>query len=685
MATVVAPFAPGVAAPAAATYQVQLVPVVTSGLTEPVLVTHAGDARLFVVEQGGDIRIVSGGTLLPQPFVDLTPLILKNGSERGLLGLAFHPQYASNGRLFVFYTRAPDGDLQISELRRSAGNANLADPPSTFVREILRIEHSQFGNHNGGMLAFGPDGHLYIATGDGGGGGDPFEAGQDINTRLGKILRIDIDTPSAGIPFEVPPDNPFVGTAGDDLVWSYGLRNPWRFSFDRLTGDLWIGDVGQGAWEEIDRAPRSAGGGRGWNFGWDVLEGRHCFEPSSGCSAAGKVGPIAEYDHGQGCSVTGGHVYRGPVSPALLGRYFFADYCSGRLWDLEAVGGATQTPRLLLSTGLNISSFGEDVNGEVYIVGHGGTIHRIAGIGGPVGRIAGADRYGTAAAISSLIYSPGVPTVVVANGETLADAVSGGPPAAVRGGPILLARAGSIPHPTASELLRLRPASIIVLGGAGVISDGVLNALRGYTTGPVTRIGGADRYGTAAAISAAVYGPGVATVFIASGETLADAVSGGPPAAVRGGPILLVRAGSIPSATANELARLKPASIVVLGGAGVVSDAVVGALRGYTGGPITRVAGADRYGTAAAISSVVYGAGVPTVFIASGETLADAVSGGPPAAVRGGPILLVRAGSIPPATANELRRLQPRSMIVLGGPGVIPTPILNTLQGFTVP
>jgi putative cell wall-binding protein len=236
-----------------------------------------------------------------------------------------------------------------------------------------------------------------------------------------------------------------------------------------------------------------------------------------------------------------------------------------------------------------------------------------------------------------------------------------------------------------SELNRLKPASIIVLGGVGAVSNAVQAALDPFTAGPVTRVAGADRYGTAAAISSITYAPGVPAAVIASGETLADAVAGGPPAAVRGSPILLVRGGSIPPETAAELTRLKPASIIVLGGAGVVSDAVLAALRGYTGGPVTRVAGEDRYATAAAISSITYAPGVPAAVIASGETLADALAGGPPAVVRGAPILLVRAGFIPPSTAAELSRLQPRSIIVLGGPGVVPTPVVNALQAYTVP
>ncbi len=286
LALTVALAVPSGGARAASDPVIALEPVVT-GLERPVLVTHAGDSRLFVVEQVGRVRVIAGGTLRANAFLDISGRI-STGGERGLLGLAFHPAYASNGRFFVFYTRADDGDIQISEFRRSAGDPHRADAASE--RAILRVEHSTYSNHNGGTLAFGPDGYLYIGTGDGGGGGDPLGNAQDKLSRLGKLLRIDVDTPSSTIPYEVPADNPFVGRAGDDLIWSYGLRNPWRFSFDRATGDLWIGDVGQGSWEEIDRARRIAGGGRGLDFGWNVLEGDHCYGATT-CVRTGRTPP----------------------------------------------------------------------------------------------------------------------------------------------------------------------------------------------------------------------------------------------------------------------------------------------------------------------------------------------------------------------------------------------------------
>jgi len=672
--------APSPSPAAAATPVLELLPVVTSGLSSPVLVTHAGDARLFVVEQAGRIRIVQGGALLATPFLDISGPVL-DGGERGLLGLAFHPQYAANGRLFVFYTR-DDGDLQISEFRRSAGDANLADPGSE--RGILRIEHTANTNHNGGMLAFGPDGMLYVATGDGGGAGDPLGSGQDASSRLGKILRIDVDPANPSDPYDVPPDNPFVGAAGDDLVWSLGLRNPWRFSFDRTTGDLWIGDVGQGSWEEIDRATAAAGRGRGVNFGWNVAEGSHCYNAAS-CDQAGLTLPLAEYAHGSGdCSVTGGHVYRGSASPALAGLYLFGDFCSGRIRSVVAGGSASQQPTLLLATAAHISSFGEDAAGELYVVDHGGAIHRLAAAGG-ITRSAGVDRYATAAATSAASFEPGVPVVFVATGDNYPDALAGGPAAAREGGPVLLVRRDSIPPPVATELDRLDPGRIVVLGGTAVVSDAVATALDGYTTGAVTRLAGADRYATAAAVSGATFRPNVPVAYVATGRNYPDALAGVPAAAAGGGPILLVPGTFIPSSVGAELDRLNPVRIVVLGGSAVVSDGVVAVLGAYATGGVTRLAGADRYGTAAAISAAAFPSPVPVAYVATGQNYPDALAGGPAAAREGGPVLLVRRDSIPAPVATELDRLDPGRIVVLGGSAAVSDPVAAALAGYVAP
>jgi glucose/arabinose dehydrogenase len=335
---------------------------VAQGLQSPLFVTHApGSSRLFIVEKGGRIRILSSGTLLSTPFLDIHTRV-SGGGEQGLLGLAFHPSYATNRKFYVDYTDV-NGNTVIAEHTASSTNRNRAN---TTGRVLLRITQP-YANHNGGMLAFGRDGYLYIGMGDGGSAGDPGNRAQSKTTLLGKLLRIDVNHRRGSLPYAVPSTNPYVGRFGLDQIWSRGLRNPWRFSFDRLTGDLWIGDVGQDRYEEIDRARRASGGGRGVNFGWRVLEGRACYNPSSGCSTTGKQMPIAVYSHTLGCSVTGGYVYRGTRYPVLVGGYLFADYCSGRIWSLVANGASSQTPQLLLASGHAISSFGEGSDGTLYV------------------------------------------------------------------------------------------------------------------------------------------------------------------------------------------------------------------------------------------------------------------------------------------------------------------------------
>jgi glucose/arabinose dehydrogenase len=349
---------------------------VVAGLSGPVAVSTAGDGRLFVVEQTGKIVIVQGGAVTGT-FLDVSGSISCCG-ERGLLGLAFHPQYASNGRFFVRYTD-PAGDVRISEFHVGS-NPNVADPGSEKI--LLTIPHPSFANHNGGVIAFGPDGYLYIGTGDGGSGGDPNNHGQSLSTLLGKMLRIDVDHTSGSANYVIPAGNPFAGQAGRlGEIFAYGLRNPYSFSFDRQTGDLWIGDVGQNLWEEVDRATAAGGGGRGDNFGWSVMEARHCYKPATGCNTAGKVLPIAEYTHGAGdsigCAIIGGFVYRGSANPALAGRYFFGDNCSGHIWDIAAAGPATQSPQLLLSSGVHITGWGQGTDGELYVVASNGSLYRL--------------------------------------------------------------------------------------------------------------------------------------------------------------------------------------------------------------------------------------------------------------------------------------------------------------------
>ena len=346
---------------------------VVSGLERPLFVTHAGDGsgRLFVVEQGGRIRILRDGRLLERPFLDATDWLDTSAGERGLLGLAFAPDFRRSGVFYIAHT-APGPEVRIVRLRR-AQDPDRADPASA---ELVLSMPDPAPNHNGGMIAFGPDGYLWIGTGDGGGAGDPWDNARRAATLLGKILRIDV----SGRPYTVPAGNPLVGRAGArPEIWALGLRNPWRFSFDRATGELWIGDVGQGAWEEIDvEAPRQGGG---LDYGWRTMEGRHCFRPRFGCGTAGLALPVHEYGHDEGCAVTGGYVYRGHALSALVGRYLFADYCSGTVWALERGAAADAAPRVerLLESGAMVSSFGEDEAGEIYLCDHrGGRVLRLA-------------------------------------------------------------------------------------------------------------------------------------------------------------------------------------------------------------------------------------------------------------------------------------------------------------------
>jgi len=347
---------------------------VASGFHSPIFATGAGDGsnRLFIVEQTGRIKIYQGGVTLATPFLDIHTLVSCCG-ERGLLGLAFHPAYKTNGKLYVDYTDT-NGNTVVAEYRRSSSNANRVE---TRTRRVILQIAQPYANHNGGMLAFGADGALFIGTGDGGSGGDPGNRAQSLSTLLGKILRINVNGTSGTRQYLIPSSNPFVGTTGLDEIWSYGLRNPWRFSFDRSARDLWIGDVGENAFEEVDHVKPATGNGRAANFGWRVLEGFHCYNPATGCSTAGKTPPLLEYPHSLGCAVIGGYVYRGSSFPALVGWYVFGDECSGRIWAVSSTATSPATPQLLVDTTFAISSFGQDDRGELYVVDLNGKVDRI--------------------------------------------------------------------------------------------------------------------------------------------------------------------------------------------------------------------------------------------------------------------------------------------------------------------
>ena len=345
---------------------------VAAGLSSPLGVVNAGDGsrRLFILEQTGRIRVLDGTQLRPTPFLDVSALISCCG-ERGLLGLAFHPDYAINGIFFVHYTNT-NGDTTIARYRVSA-DPNVADASSA---QLVLSVAQPFANHNGGQLAFGPEGFLYIGLGDGGDAGDPDNRAQNLGTLLGKILRIDVD---GAAPYAIPASNPFRTTPGAlPEIWAYGLRNPWRFGFDRQTGDLFIADVGQGAREEVNFQTAASAGGQ--NYGWRRMEGTACFNPSTACNDGTLTLPILEYDHSQGCSITGGYRYRGGRFPQFVGRYFYGDFCSGRIWT-GVQSGSTWSGTQLIDTAMQITSFGEDEDGELYVVHYGsgsnGTVQRV--------------------------------------------------------------------------------------------------------------------------------------------------------------------------------------------------------------------------------------------------------------------------------------------------------------------
>jgi glucose/arabinose dehydrogenase len=341
---------------------------------------HDGSGRLFVAEQGGRVKVISrDGTVLPTPLLDLSARVSK-GTEQGLLGLAFHPNFRTNGKFYVDFTNLA-GDTVINEYRLSPPSSNRVTLPG---RRILTIDQP-YVNHNGGDIAFGPDGFLYIGMGDGGSAGDPGNRAQSRNTLLGKILRINVNGHTATRGYLIPSSNPFVGRAGRDEIWSYGLRNPWRFSIDPATGALWIGDVGQNRFEEVDRSLRGIYkvGGRGRNYGWRVLEGRHCFIPATACSRVGKTMPLIEYAHDNpnttddNCAVTGGYVYRGNAYPLLRGQYVYGDFCSGRIWTISAGASPLVRPTLRLDTSLAISSFALSGGNELYVLSLDGGIYRV--------------------------------------------------------------------------------------------------------------------------------------------------------------------------------------------------------------------------------------------------------------------------------------------------------------------
>ena len=339
--------------------QIKLVKL-AGNLDQPTDIVNAGDGslRLFITLQRGKVVIYSNGRILTTPFLNISELV-KCCGEQGLLSIAFHPNYKSNGLFYVYYVNTTN-NLVLARFHVSATNKNIANKASK--RIILTIDHPTYQNHNGGNLAFGKDGYLYLSVGDGGSAGDPNNNAQNLGRLLGKILRMDVNNTST---FSIPPGNPFVNVAGAKaLIWAYGLRNTWRYTFDRLTGDMYIADVGQDSFEEVDFQPANSTGGE--NYGWRKMEGFHCYNPSSNCNSGGLTLPVLEYSHANGCSITGGYVYRGANIPTLAGTYLYGDFCSGIIWGAKNNSGVWSSSQLL-STGLNISTFGEGEKGELFV------------------------------------------------------------------------------------------------------------------------------------------------------------------------------------------------------------------------------------------------------------------------------------------------------------------------------
>ncbi|MCF6148779.1 MAG: PQQ-dependent sugar dehydrogenase [Candidatus Kuenenia sp.] len=348
---------------------------VVTNLNKPVAITHAGDGsgRIFIGLQDGLVVIFDGTELLSSPFLDIQSRVSCCG-ERGLLGIAFHPDYKNNGYFYLNYTDI-NGNTAIARYSVS-DDPDVADLES---EDILINIQQPYSNHNGGHLTFGPDGYLYIGTGDGGAGGDPFNNAQDIKSLLGKILRIDVNN---GFPYAIPSDNPFrENPDARGEIWAYGLRNPWRFSFDRLTGDLFIADVGQNTLEEVNFQKANSNGGE--NYGWRLMEGNHCYNPSENCNDGTLTLPVLEYDHSSGCSITGGYRYRGRMIPPLFGIYLYGDYCSGTIWGAKRNKQGTWETKKLLDSDYAISTFGEDEKGEVYFAHYDeddGSVYRITNV-----------------------------------------------------------------------------------------------------------------------------------------------------------------------------------------------------------------------------------------------------------------------------------------------------------------
>ncbi|MBN2405881.1 MAG: cell wall-binding repeat-containing protein [Coriobacteriia bacterium] len=627
-------------------------------VSQPTAVESANDGsgRLFILEKGGKVRVVRDGALLGAPFLDISALV-STESERGLLGIAFPPDFASKQYFYVDYTNLA-GNTVVARYSVSASDPDRASPSSG--QQLLTVSQP-YSNHNGGQLAFGPDGYLYVGLGDGGGTGDPAANAQNPSSLLGKILRIDPENTAPSGGYAVPADNPYVGVAGyRPEIWALGLRNPWRFSFDALTGDLWIADVGQNAWEEIDF--QGAGSSGGENYGWDFYEGTHPYPAdSTPYSTVGLTFPVYEYNHATGGhSVTGGYVYRGSAYPAFEGLYFFSDFEWGRIWAMDPLDHST---KLLLDDTSLWTTFGADEAGEIYIADYvSGLVYRLADgaqpPAAPLDRLDGNTRYETAMTIAEEAFPSGAETAVIVTGEQFPDAVCGSALAGAVNGPLLLTRKTALPSglPQLLGPSGLDVGDIYVIGGDQAIEPGVVAALEAAGH-DVTRVAGRDRYATAASVASRVvqilgseYAGGV---FVTRGDEFPDALASAPLAYAGHGPVLLVQPASLPRVTADTLVSIGATDAIVVGGTAAVSDSVAAAL----GIPYVRSSGADRYATAVALAKEALDRNWTRfgyVGVATGTAYPDGLTGGAAAGTRQGVLLLTRSDRLSAVTGDLL-------------------------------
>lgn len=663
----------------AATWPILYTNTSFSGVSAPLFVTGDGTgARRYIVERAGRILVADANSSATSVFLDIRPRV-SVVSERGLLGLAFEPNYAVTGRFYVYYVDG-NGLTHLSRFQRDPGNANLAFPASEV--SVLTWQRP-FGNHNGGWIGFGPDNMLYVASGDGGGGGDPQGNGQKLSTLLGKLLRLDV---VGAATYSIPPDNPFVGTAGArGEIWAYGLRNPWRNSFDS-TGRLFIADVGQNAWEEVNVAPAGAAGR---NYGWRRYEANHPFPVGSAAtSRSGLTFPVVEHSHPGAESVTGGYLYEGSTYPNMRDTYFYGDFELGKVWGLRQ-SGSVWSSKLLLDTAMLIPSFGVDDANKLYMTSFGdGTVHELRDATRYSSRIAGADRYSTAVAIARTAWPnwAGVTHVVVASGEDRSASdplAASGLSWAYHGAPILLVSSRSTPSSVRTALAQIRaangPIALHIVGGPVSVPAARVTELRaaagpGSTAERVLSTG--DRYDLAAAIARRMKAlrPAEfpARAFIANGANpanFADALSLAPISAGTGTPVLLVTRTSVPSATRSALSSLGLTERYIAGGTASVSEGVSISLGLGTGSP-NRLAGSNRYNTSVAIAEKALAAGWSTAgSTAIAGSIPDAVSSGASVGHLGGVVILSAKTDLPPGPEGFVgaQAADITSVWVLGG------------------